>query len=85
MTQLPNSLEARDVAVQLHSYADARKQEETGSLVIDKGEGIYVTDINGKRYMGSYEKEDMMKFIDDLLAAGDKKEAAPAKKEDAKK
>ena len=51
MTQLPNSLEARDVAVQLHSYADARKQEETGSLVIDKGEGIYVTDINGKRYI----------------------------------
>lgn len=51
MTQLPNSLEARDVAVQLHSYADARKQEETGSLVIEKGEGIYVTDINGKRYI----------------------------------
>lgn len=51
MTQLPNSLEARDVAFQLHSYSDARQHEETGSLVIDKGEGIYVEDINGKRYI----------------------------------
>ena len=51
MAQLPNSLEARDIAVQLHSYADARRQEDIGSLVIDKGEGIYVEDINGKRYI----------------------------------
>ncbi|POF34540.1 aspartate aminotransferase family protein [Roseibium marinum] len=51
MAQLPNSLEARDSAVQLHSYADARLQEETGALVIDRGEGIYVEDINGKRYI----------------------------------
>ncbi len=51
MAQLPNSLEARDTAFQLHSYADARRQEETGALVIDKGEGIYVEDINGKRYI----------------------------------
>ncbi|WP_281926265.1 aspartate aminotransferase family protein [Roseibium album] len=51
MAQLPNSLEARDVAFQLHSYADARKQEQTGSLVIDKGEGIYVEDVSGKRYI----------------------------------
>ncbi|WP_029062246.1 aspartate aminotransferase family protein [Labrenzia sp. DG1229] len=51
MVQLPNSLEARDIAFQLHSYADARKQEQTGSLVIDKGEGIYVEDVSGKRYI----------------------------------
>lgn len=51
MAQLPNSLEARDVAFQLHSYADARKQEQTGSLVIEKGEGIYVEDVSGKRYI----------------------------------
>jgi len=51
MAQLPNSLEARDIAFQLHSYADARRQEEAGALVIDKGEGIYVEDINGKRYI----------------------------------
>lgn len=51
MAQLPNSLEARDIAFQLHSYADARKHEQTGSLVIDKGEGIYVEDVSGKRYI----------------------------------
>ena len=51
MAQLPNSLEARDIAFQLHSYANARKQEQTGSLVIDKGEGIYVEDVSGKRYI----------------------------------
>ena len=51
MAHLPNSLEARDSAFQLHSYADARRQEEDGALVIDRGEGIYVEDINGKRYI----------------------------------
>jgi len=51
MTHLPNSVEARDIAFQLHSYADARRQEEAGPLVIEKGEGIYVEDINGKRYI----------------------------------
>lgn len=51
MAQLPNSLEARDTAFQLHSYANARRQEETGALVIEKGEGIYVEDISGKRYI----------------------------------
>lgn len=51
MTHLPNSVEGRDIAFQLHSYADARKQEEGGSLVIEKGNGIYVEDHNGKRYI----------------------------------
>ncbi|MCV0429316.1 MAG: aminotransferase class III-fold pyridoxal phosphate-dependent enzyme, partial [Roseibium sp.] len=51
MAQLPNSLEARDTAFQLHSYSDARVQEENGALIIDRGEGIYVEDVNGKRYI----------------------------------
>ncbi|TYC51447.1 aspartate aminotransferase family protein [Rhodobacterales bacterium] len=51
MAQLPNSLEARDKAFQLHSYADARRQEDDGALVIEKGEGIYVEDLSGKRYI----------------------------------
>ncbi len=51
MNQLPNSIEARDVAFQLHSYTDARKHEENGPLVIEKGDGIYVEDNNGKRYI----------------------------------
>ncbi|MBO6755049.1 MAG: aspartate aminotransferase family protein [Roseibium sp.] len=51
MTHLPNSLEARDIAFHLHSYADARKHEDMGPLVINKGEGIYVEDTSGKRYI----------------------------------
>lgn len=48
---LPNSIEARDVAYHLHSYTDARKHEEAGPLIVEKGEGIYVEDNNGKRYI----------------------------------
>ncbi|MDZ5695955.1 aspartate aminotransferase family protein [Chelativorans sp. M5D2P16] len=51
MSRLPNSIEARDVAYQLHSYTDARRHEETGPLVIERGEGIHVYDNNGKRYI----------------------------------
>lgn len=51
MSHLPNSLEARDVAYQLHAYTDARRHEETGPLVIEKGDGIYVEDNSGKRYI----------------------------------
>lgn len=51
MNHLPNSIEARDIAYQLHSYTDARKHEDVGPLVIEKGDGIYVEDNNGKRYI----------------------------------
>lgn len=51
MSHQPNSTEARDIAYQLHSYTNARKQEAEGSLVIERGEGIYVFDNNGKRYI----------------------------------
>lgn len=51
MTVQPNSIEARDAAYQLHSYSNARKMEAEGSLVIDRGEGIYVIDNTGKKYI----------------------------------
>lgn len=51
MTILPNSIEARDIAYQMPAASDMRQHEETGSLVIDRGEGIYVFDNNGKRYI----------------------------------
>lgn len=47
----PNSLEARDIAAHLHPYTNQRKAEAEGSLMIDRGEGIYVFDTNGKRYI----------------------------------
>ncbi|WP_265517462.1 aspartate aminotransferase family protein [Nitratireductor luteus] len=51
MKPLPNSIEARDVAYHLHSYTDARKHEEAGPLIMERGEGIHVYDNNGKRYI----------------------------------
>ncbi len=51
MDQLPNSIEARDKAYQLHPLVDLRHHETAGSLVIDRGEGIYVYDTTGKRYI----------------------------------
>ncbi len=51
MTTKPNSIEARDIAYQLHPYTNGRKHEEIGPLVIESGEGVHVTDIHGKRYI----------------------------------
>ncbi|MET3661394.1 aspartate aminotransferase family protein [Aquamicrobium ahrensii] len=51
MTAHPNSTEARDIRYHLHSYTNARKHEEVGPLVIEKGDGVYVEDASGKRYI----------------------------------
>ncbi len=51
MTLLPNSAQARDVAFLLHPNTNARKHEETGPIVMDRGEGIYVYDDTGKSYI----------------------------------
>ncbi|MCR4266205.1 aspartate aminotransferase family protein [Nitratireductor sp. ZSWI3] len=51
MNDKPNSIEARDIAYHLHSYTNAKKHLETGPLVIDRGEGIYVYDNNGRKYI----------------------------------
>lgn len=51
MDILPNSIEARDIRSHMPAAADMRKHEENGSLVIERGEGIYVYDNTGKRYI----------------------------------
>ncbi|PSJ51789.1 aspartate aminotransferase family protein [Pseudaminobacter soli (ex Li et al. 2025)] len=51
MDAQPNSPEARDILYHLHAYTNARKHQETGPMIIEKGEGIYVEDSNGKRYI----------------------------------
>ncbi|WP_065754804.1 aspartate aminotransferase family protein [Bradyrhizobium paxllaeri] len=48
---LPNSQQARDVAYQLHAYTNARSHQGTGPLIIERGEGPYVFDTAGKRYL----------------------------------
>lgn len=48
---LSNSLAATDVASGLHPYTDARAHERKGPMIIDRGKGIYVYDVNGKEYI----------------------------------
>lgn len=47
----PNSLEARDIAYHMHAYTNAAAHEQTGPVVMDRGEGVHVTDIHGKSYI----------------------------------
>ena len=48
MTVQPNSIEGRDIAYHLHSYTNARRHEERGPIIIERGEGIHVCDNDGK-------------------------------------
>ena len=48
---LKNSPEARDLAHHLHSYTHIPTLERDGPLVLERGDGIYVHDIHGKRYI----------------------------------
>jgi len=47
----PNSAEARDIRFHLHGYTNARLHEKVGPLVIERGEGVYVFDSEGRRYI----------------------------------
>jgi len=51
MNILPNSVQARDIAYHLHPYTNARRHEQTGPIVIDRGSGIYVYDDQGREYI----------------------------------
>ncbi len=54
MTERPNfdsAAEARDIAYHFHGYTNARRHLEVGPLIIEDGEGIYVTDSEGRRYI----------------------------------
>lgn len=51
MTHLPNSMEARDIAYHFHGYTNAVRHAEIGPHIMENGEGVFVTDNNGKRYV----------------------------------
>jgi len=51
MTQTPNSIEARDIAYHMHAYTNARAHEQNGPLVIERGDGAFVYDSDGNRYL----------------------------------
>src|SRR5512147_1548538 len=46
-----NSAAARDLAYLAHPYTNLRKHQETGPLVITRGEGVRVYDESGKEYI----------------------------------
>jgi 4-aminobutyrate--pyruvate transaminase len=47
----PNSLEARDTHAVIHGLTNLKKHLERGPLVIDRGRGVWVTDVDGKEYI----------------------------------
>ena len=47
----PSPLHTRDVAHHLHSYTNARLHEDVGPLMIERGEGMFVYDTEGHRYI----------------------------------
>ncbi len=46
-----NSAEARDINYVLHCHTDHIKHREVGPLVIERGEGVFVYDTAGNRYL----------------------------------
>src|SRR6201992_39719 len=71
---MPNSIEGRDIAYQMHQNVNLGASEKTAGLVIESGDGIYVTDNNGKRYI-----EAMAGLWSVALGFGEKRLAAAAK------
>lgn len=51
MSDLSNSIINSDLAHVLHPYTDARRHEERGPLVIERGKGIHVYDSAGQEYI----------------------------------
>ena len=51
MNNFGGTAEARDIRHHFHGYTNARRHMDVGPLIIEDGEGIYVTDNNGKRYI----------------------------------
>lgn len=49
--RLSNSLHARDIASVLHPQTNLRKHQEVGPSIVTGGDGIWVTDSTGKRYI----------------------------------
>ena len=46
-----NSWEQRSIRAVLPAFSDSVTLKSRGPLVLDHGEGIYVVDVHGKRYL----------------------------------
>jgi 4-aminobutyrate--pyruvate transaminase len=51
MPYRPNSPEARDAASVVHPLTNLKTHLEKGPVVVAEGDGVWVTDIHGKRYI----------------------------------
>ena len=51
MKDTPNSWEARAEAASLFGFTDLPTVRERGTIVLERGEGPYVFDVNGRRYL----------------------------------
>jgi 4-aminobutyrate--pyruvate transaminase len=51
MTLVPNSAAARDIAYHVHPQTNLRRHEKEGPVIISRGEGVYVYDDAGERYI----------------------------------
>ncbi len=51
MTTTPNSPHARDIASHLHPYTNLAAHPEQGPHIFSQGEGIYVIDDDGKKFI----------------------------------
>ena len=49
-TEMPG-LDQSDIAAHLHSQTSARAHEEIGPLMLTRGDGVFVEDENGQRYL----------------------------------
>ncbi|MDY0310177.1 MAG: aspartate aminotransferase family protein [Castellaniella sp.] len=48
---MSDTLARSDVAYQLHAYTNAAQHRDIGPCIMDRGNGIYVYDTNGKEYI----------------------------------
>ena len=51
MVSQPNSLAGRDIATVIHPYTNLEQHKAVGPTVIARGEGVYVYNDSGKRYL----------------------------------
>ena len=51
MTSHPNSLAGRDIASVIHPYTNLAQHKSVGPTVIARGEGVYVYDDGGRKYL----------------------------------
>lgn len=51
MNQIPNSMQARDIAHLLHPATNAVRHAEVGPIIIERGEGVHVYDDQGNAYL----------------------------------